>query len=124
MLANGRIAGISGIVGSLVEKILKLGRTDGRETGWRAAFVIGLILSPWIYRFSGLAPEIAVEVHPQPRLSPPGYSLVGTRYASGCTSGHGVCGVSRGSRRSLIATLAFMASGFVTVLIVRHLIGA
>jgi uncharacterized protein len=124
VLGNGRIAGISGIVGSLLEKLFKLGSARDRELAWRAAFVLGLILTPWLYRVLGLTPEIVVEASPA-TVAVAGLLVgVGTRLASGCTSGHGVCGISRGSRRSLIATLAFMASGFVTVLIVHHLIGA
>ena len=117
ILANGRVAGISGIVGGLMQR--KPARLD---IGWRVAFVVGLLLAPWLL---GAAVPLAV---PQIDASP--LTLIaagllvglGTRYGSGCTSGHGVCGLSRLSLRSLVATLAFMAAGFVTVFGIRHLL--
>lgn len=113
VLFNGRIAGISGIVGGLLRP-----RRD--ELGWRLAFVAGLVASPLLY---GLVVSV-----PAPRIDAGGGALllagllvgVGTRYASGCTSGHGVCGLSRLSPRSLVATLTFMGAGFVTVFLIRH----
>jgi uncharacterized membrane protein YedE/YeeE len=117
MLLNGRIAGISGVLGGL----LKPARGD---ISWRAAFIAGLVASPLLY---ALYTEL-----PRPRIDA-GYAAlvaagllvgVGTRYGSGCTSGHGVCGIARLSPRSLVATAAFMLAGFVTVYVVRHLVGA
>jgi len=117
ILLNGRIAGISGVLGGL----LKPARGD---ISWRAAFVAGLMGSPLLY---ALYTEL-----PRPRIDA-GYAAlvvagllvgVGTRYGSGCTSGHGVCGIARLSPRSLVATAAFMLAGFVTVYVVRHLVGA
>ncbi len=115
VLFNGRIAGISGIVGGLLRPL----RGD---LAWRAAFVAGLVMAPlaWLV-FAGL-PRLHVAAG-TPTLVVAGLLVgIGTRYGSGCTSGHGVCGLSRGSSRSLVATAAFMAAGFVTVFIVRHLL--
>jgi len=116
VLFNGRIAGISGIVGGL----LSLPRND---IGWRLAFVAGLVGAPVIAAVLGKPAQVDIEANWS--IVPVAGFLVGlgTRYASGCTSGHGVCGLSRGSLRSLVATLTFMAAGFLTVFVQRHLIG-
>lgn len=117
LLLNGRIAGISGILGGLFD------RTSG-ETGWRLAFVIGLLIGPALWALGGALPPIRIEAG-YPLLIAAGLLVgIGTRYASGCTSGHGVCGLSRLSPRSLAATLVFMGGGFATVFVVRHLLGA
>jgi uncharacterized membrane protein YedE/YeeE len=116
VLLNGRIAGISGIVGGLL--VPRRG-----ETAWRLAFVAGLLASPLL--FGALVGEL-----PAPRVEAQFGTLlaagllvgVGTSYGSGCTSGHGVCGLSRLSPRSLVATAAFMLSGIATVFVVRHLL--
>ena len=116
-LANGRVAGISGILGGL------LGPWPA-DAAWRFAFLAGLLAAPlaWI-AFAGM-PEILIEAR-YPVLVAAGLLVgIGTRYASGCTSGHGVCGLSRLSPRSLVATLAFMAAGFATVYVARHLLAA
>lgn len=116
MLGAGRIAGISGILGGLLP--------PGRDRAWRLAFLFGLAVSPWLYRLAADLPAISVDAGTG-RLIVAGLLVgLGTRYASGCTSGHGVCGLSRGSARSLVATALFMGAGFVTVYVVRHLIGA
>ena len=113
MLANGQIAGISGVLGALV-------RSPRRAGGWRVAFVGGLLLSPWLLGLFEPAAAATIEAGPL-RLVVAGLLVsVGTRLGSGCTSGHGVCGLSRGSARSLVATLAFMAAGFFTVFVLRH----
>jgi hypothetical protein len=115
-LLNGRIAGISGVLGGLL-------KPRAGDVAWRAAFVIGLIGAPLVYAlFAALpAPRIAADYG---ALVLAGLLVgVGTRYGSGCTSGHGVCGLSRLSPRSLVATLTFMAAGFVTVFVTRHLLG-
>lgn len=115
LLLNGRIAGISGILGGLLPR--------SAESGWRLAFALGLLLAPalWLL-FSGL-PPIHIEAG-YPVLIGAGLLVgIGTRYAAGCTSGHGVCGLSRLSPRSLAATLVFMGAGFATVYLVRHVIG-
>ena len=113
-LFNGRIAGISGIVGAL----LPPRRSGG---AWRYAFVIGMLAAPLLYSWFAPVPASS---------SPVGWPVLviagllvgfGTRLGSGCTSGHGVCGLSRLSARSLVATLCFMATGFATVFVVRHL---
>jgi uncharacterized membrane protein YedE/YeeE len=115
VLANGRIAGISGLLGGLVD----------RAADWRprAAFVAGLVLAPLLYRvLTGGLPSANVTAA-WPQLALAGLLVgVGTRYASGCTSGHGVCGLARLSPRSLVATLSFMAAGFGTVYVLRHVL--
>ena len=116
LMFNGRIAGISGIVGGLVKP--KRG-----DISWRVAFVSGLVLSPLAYALVFTLPKIQVEANYYVLIVAGLLVGIGTRYGSGCTSGHGVCGLSRRSPRSLVATLAFMFAGFVTVYIVRHLIG-
>jgi uncharacterized protein len=115
ILFSGRLLGISGIMGGL------LGPRRG-DTGWRLSFVAGLLVAPALWSLFA-PPQV-------PRFETGGTLLMvagllvgwGTRYGSGCTSGHGVCGLSRLSPRSLAATLAFMGAGFVTVYIVRHLV--
>ena len=115
-LLNGRVAGISGVIEGLLKP------TAG-DVAWRAAFVIGLVASPLLYALFAVLPkpQIAAEYG---ALVLAGLLVgVGTRYGSGCTSGHGVCGLSRLSLRSLVATLTFMGGGFVTVFVTRHLLG-
>ena len=113
VLLLGRIAGISGILGGVLWPV----RGD---TAWRVAFVAGLIASPWLFRLLAPLPPLVIEAGTL-RLVCAGLLVgLGTRYAGGCTSGHGVCGVSRLSPRSLVATAAFMAAGFATVFVVRH----
>jgi len=114
ILLNGQIAGISGIVGRLLNA--------GRDT-WRWAFVIGLLLSPYLYRLFSPLPAVQFERHWLVYLIAGLIVGLGSRLGSGCTSGHGVCGLSRLSKRSLVATLVFMGTGFATVYVVRHLIG-
>ncbi|WP_323750921.1 YeeE/YedE family protein [Marinobacter sp.] len=117
LLLNGRIAGISGILGGLLTPM----RND---MIWRLAFLGGLIGMPIVWQLFAELPEIEINAG-FPAIIIAGLLVgVGTRYGSGCTSGHGVCGLSRLSPRSLVATLSFMAAGFVTVYIIRHLIGA
>jgi uncharacterized protein len=110
----GRIAGISGIFNAAVEQ------PTGR--GWRIAFLLGLIAAAtaW-FAIAGVAPRSGF---PWPWLVAAG-ALVGfgTRLGNGCTSGHGICGLSRLSKRSLVAVLAFMGAGFVTVYVLRHVLG-
>jgi len=115
LVVNGRIAGISGILGGLL-------RPAGGDVGWRIAFVGGLLVAPVIYALFTRFPVPTIEAG-YPALLMAGVLVgIGTRYGSGCTSGHGVCGLSRLSPRALAATLAFMAAGFVTVFAVRHLL--
>jgi uncharacterized membrane protein YedE/YeeE len=112
---NGRIAGVSGILGGLA-------RPQAGDISWRVAFVAGLVAAPLAWGLLAALPEIRVDAS-YPVLAAAGLLVgVGTRYGGGCTSGHGVCGISRASPRSISATAAFMAAGFVTVYVVRHLI--
>ena len=115
-LVNGRIAGVSGIVGGLL-------RPTSPDTPWRAAFIAGLIAAPIVYVVFARLPPIVIEGG-YPLLVVAGFLVgVGTRYGAGCTSGHGICGLSRASPRSLAATLVFMGAGFATVFVMRHAIG-
>ena len=117
VLLNGRIAGISGIVGGL------LAPRRG-DVSWRVAFVLGLIMAPIVYGSFHAPPSVRIDAD-YGVLAVAGLVVgIGTRYASGCTSGHGVCGVSRLSPRSIVATTVFMAAGFATVYATRHLLGA
>ena len=116
VLGTGRIAGISGIVGGL------LLRPRG-DMDWRIAFLIGLMGAPVVAALLGhpVVPELAAGWG---EVLAGGFLVgIGTRYAGGCTSGHGVCGLSRGSVRSLVATLSFVTAGIVTVFVVRHVFG-
>lgn len=116
VLLAGRIAGVSGIVAGLL-------RPKSNDVGWRVAFVVGLVAAPFAYSLFAAIPPIEVKAT-YPMLVTAGLLVgIGTRYGSGCTSGHGVCGLSRRSPRSLAATLAFMAAGFVTVYVLRHVLG-
>jgi len=116
LVCNGRIAGISGIVGGLL-------RPARGDRWWRLAFVAGLAGAPLAWRLLAPLPAPRIDAG-TPLLLLAGLLVgVGTRYGSGCTSGHGVCGLSRGSPRSLAASALFMGAGFATVFILRHLIG-
>jgi len=113
-LGNGRIAGISGILGGL----LRAARSD---ISWRLAFLIGLIAAPILYSFFAPLPTVVVKANFATLVVAGLLVGIGTRYGSGCTSGHGICGLSRLSPRSLVATLAFMLAGFGTVFVIQHL---
>lgn len=115
VLLNGRIAGISGILGGLL-------RPEGGDIAWRLAFLLGLIGAPLIFRLFASLPAVQIDAGSGTLIVAGLLVGIGTRYGSGCTSGHGVCGLSRGSVRSLAATASFMVAGFVTVFVVRHLI--
>ena len=117
LLFNGRIAGISGVLGGLLRP-LALG--DG---AWRVAFVAGLLLAPLVYLGFAAWPAVVVDASWGTLVLAGLLVGVGTRYGAGCTSGHGVCGISRLSPRSLVATACFMAAGFATVSVLRHLLG-
>lgn len=115
VLADGRVAGISGLVGSLL-------RPPGEWVPEKALFVLGLVVSPLLWQFAAGLPSIEIEAG-WPLLALAGLLVgLGSRYGAGCTSGHGVCGLARLSPRSLVATLSFMATGFLTVYVVRHLL--
>ena len=111
-LLNGRIAGISGIVGGLLRPV----RGD---FAWRAAFVAGLVGAPLVWLLWGELPRPQIDAGTDALLLGGLLVGIGTRYGSGCTSGHGVCGLSRFSPRSLVATVSFMAAGFLTVFVLR-----
>ena len=118
ILLNGRILGISGILGGLLPP--KVG-----DSVWRVAFLLGMFAAPLV--FNALAPAGFAST---PRIDATELSVIlagllvgiGTSYSSGCTSGHGICGLSRMSPRSLVATLSFMGAGFITVYLLRHII--
>lgn len=114
LVANGRIAGISGILGGLLPP-------SSRDWAWRMAFLIGLLAGPLLFRaVAGRWPEIRIGVS-WPMLVAAGLLVgFGTRLGSGCTSGHGVCGLARLSPRSVAAVMTFMATAIVTVFLVRH----
>ena len=114
ILVNGRIAGISGIIGGLLRPI----RGD---VAWRLAFIVGMIFAPAIFGIFYVLPESRVDASWGILIVSGLLVGVGTRYGSGCTSGHGVCGISRLSPRSIVATLVFMGVGFATVYLMRHL---
>lgn len=115
-LGIGRISGISGIVGGLFQ-------ASGRADAWRWLFLAGLLVAPWLYVLVKPFPEIEMVASPLLLIIAGLLVGFGTRYGAGCTSGHGVCGLSRLSLRSLAATLSFMGMGFITVLVMRHLLG-
>ena len=113
---NGRIAGVSGILGGLLKP------TKG-DIGWRAAFISGLMISSFIYMIASPLPVPTIDADITTLIIAGVMVGFGTRYGSGCTSGHGVCGLSRGSPRSFVATISFMGAGVLTVYFVKHLIG-
>lgn len=115
ILLNGRIAGISGIVGGLF-------RPEKTDIGWRMAFIGGMLGAPLIYRLFIELPAIQIDAHYGVLIAAGLIVGVGTRFGSGCTSGHGVCGLSRRSPRSLVATITFMAAGFAAIYAVRHIL--
>ena len=118
VLLNSRIAGISGIVGGLLHKPAR------GDIAWRLAFAGGLIAAPLLYGMVVPLPPVSLDTA-TPWLIVAGLLVgFGSRLGSGCTSGHGVCGLSRLSPRSLVATGLFMAAGFAVVFVVRHLLGA
>ena len=117
LLSNGRIAGISGIVGGLLRPVQ-------RDIAWRVAFIGGLVLAPLLFLLIRPLPTVVVNAD-YLTLSIAGLLVgVGTRFGSGCTSGHGVCGLSRRSPRSLAATATFILAGVATVYLMRHLLAA
>lgn len=117
VLLNGRIAGISGVLGGLLVPV----RGD---LAWRVAFIAGLLIAPLVYLLFAALPTPRIDASYGALLLAGLLVGVGTRYGSGCTSGHGVCGLSRLSPRSLVATVTFMGAGFFTVYVARHLLTA
>jgi len=113
ILVNGKIAGVSGILGRVLER-------PTAQNAWRIAFIIGQISAPLVYGLFGTLPEVEQDAE-LPLLLLAGLLVgLGTSVGGGCTSGHGVCGLSRLSLRSLIATLSFMGSGMLTVWLIKH----
>ena len=118
-LMNGRIAGISGIFGGLAQA-----RRGDRL--WRVAFIGGLVAAPLLYSAlsAGGVPRITIASSPTLLVAAGLLVGFGTQLGGGCTSGHGVCGVARLSKRSLVATAAFMGAAIITTFILRHVVGA
>jgi uncharacterized membrane protein YedE/YeeE len=116
VLLNGRIAGISGILSGLLKPVKG-------DIAWRVAFVLGLVAAPLLYALFAAVPTPRIDASWTALVLAGLLVGVGTRYGSGCTSGHGVCGLSRLSPRSLAATATFMGAGFVTVFVIRHVFG-
>ena len=115
VLLNGRIAGISGVLGGLLTPV----RGD---VLWRVAFVGGIVAAPLVYSVFQALPPVQIDADYVALMAAGLLVGVGTRYGAGCTSGHGVCGLSRLSLRSLVATGTFMGAGFATVFVLRHVL--
>jgi len=114
LLGSGRIAGISGIVAGL----LKWARPEAQ----RLVFLVGLLLAPWLWQLFAPLPAFS-EVAGAPMLIAAGLVVgIGVRLGNGCTSGHGVCGIARGSKRSIANVIVFIGTGLVTVAVLRHLL--
>jgi len=116
LLFNGRIAGVSGVLGGLLHP------APG-EAGWRLAFLAGLAFAPLLYTLAAPLPTVQVDAGWLALVASGLLVGIGTRYGGGCTSGHGVCGMARRSPRSLAATIAFMFAGFAVVYLMRHVFG-
>lgn len=116
VVANGRIAGVSGLIGSLLQR-------GSEGLGEKALFLLGLLVAPLLWGVFATLPPLEFQ-NGWLGLTVAGLLVgIGTRYGSGCTSGHGVCGISRLSPRSMVATACFMLSGFATVFVLRHVMG-
>ena len=115
-LLHGRILGISGIISGLLHP-------QASDLAWRFTLVLGLVSAPFLAMFFGVFPIVKIDSSWLAIVIAGLLVGFGSQYGSGCTSGHGICGLSRLSPRSLAATLAFMCAGFVTVFVTHHLIG-
>ena len=115
VLLNGRVAGISGVLGGLLMPLKG-------DVLWRVAFVGGIVIAPLIYSLFLVLPPVQIDAEYAALITAGVLVGVGTRYGAGCTSGHGVCGLSRLSLRSLAATVTFMGAGFATVFFMRHVL--
>lgn len=115
VVANGRIAGISGLIGSLLQR-------GSEGVSEKALFLLGLLIAPLLWGLFATLPQIEFKIGWFGLIVAGVLVGIGTRYGSGCTSGHGVCGISRLSPRSMVATVCFMFSGFATVFVLRHLL--
>ncbi|HRD76255.1 MAG TPA: YeeE/YedE family protein [Hyphomicrobiaceae bacterium] len=118
MLLHGRIAGLTGIVSGLIPPIAM------NDWQWRLALLVGMVSAPATYWLvAGRSPAFHATASVITLVIGGLITGIGVHFSSGCTSGHGVCGLARFSRRSLVAVATFMASTAVTVFVVRHLIG-
>lgn len=120
VLGNGRIAGVAGIVGSPLRALLAGASLRPELT--RLLFIGGLLVAPWLWTLFAPLPPVRVDVGWLALVVAGLLVGVGVRMGNGCTSGHGVCGLSRFSLRSLANVLAFMGAGFATVYLIRHVI--
>ena len=120
LLGNGRIAGIAGIVGGAWRALLGGGGFKDQSVRW--LFLIGLLAAPWLWRLVAALPASTVDVGWIGLVAAGLLVGVGVRMGNGCTSGHGVCGLSRLSLRSLVNVLAFMGAGVLTVTLLRHVL--
>jgi uncharacterized protein len=111
---NGKIAGVSGILGGLLPP-------KKNDTAWRLLFILGLVVSPIIYSLFNPLPSVSVNANSMQIITAGLLVGLGTRYGSGCTSGHGVCGIARLSSRSIAATITFILTGALTVYLLRLL---
>lgn len=115
----GRVAGISGITGALLQVPTW---SSVKQWGWRLAFILGMVSAPLVWQLFVPLPDMQMPSNPLVIIAAGLLVGFGTRMGSGCTSGHGVCGLSRLSVRSLAATMTFMATGAITVFVIRHVI--
>jgi uncharacterized membrane protein YedE/YeeE len=115
VLFNGRVAGISGILGGLL-------RPARGDRAWRLAFLAGLVGAPLAYSLVAAMPEVDIDAGTGMLVAAGLLVGIGSRFGSGCTSGHGVCGIARRSPRSMAATATFVLAGFLTVYVLRHVI--
>ena len=118
LVMNGRVAGISGIFGGLLASF-------GEQSLWRIAFVVGLIAGAALTAAlaPGLAPKITMSTNVLVLIGGGLLVGIGTRVGNGCTSGHGVCGISRFSTRGIVATLVYLVAGGITMYVARHILG-
>ena len=117
MAFHGRIAGITGIISGVIPPL-------SGDWQWRAAFLVGSASIPLAYTLAGGAAEFSVPVSTAALVGGGVLVGIGVHFGNGCPSGHGICGIARLSPRSIVAVLTFMATAFVTVFVVRHVIGA
>lgn len=115
----GRVAGISGITGALLQVPTW---SSVKQWGWRLAFILGMVSAPLVWQLFAPLPDMQMPSNPLVIIAAGLLVGFGTRMGSGCTSGHGVCGLSRLSVRSLAATITFMATGAIAVFVIRHVI--
>jgi uncharacterized membrane protein YedE/YeeE len=120
LMLSGRIAGITGILAAPLQALWQ--RRSLAPQRVRLLFLLGLVLAPWAWGLVAPLPQATLEAHGAVLVAAGLLVGVGTRLANGCTSGHGVCGLARLSVRSLVNVLVFMAAGFATVFVVRHVL--